>query len=174
MGLSGCPAALGELVQPDCMHCTTFSACCACCAPCAAQDSGAYFLHLLWSLHSLPGYGRHALLAEPVVFEAASLLVHVWSLEQHHEQRSRYRYSELPRGGLGPPVNYTGARAGREGGSWSRGGGAAQSAATWAGLSCSRRCLSRAPHPHMCLRSWSGYRPSDDPQTCGYNVPVNM
>ncbi|PSC76253.1 glycosyl hydrolase [Micractinium conductrix] len=94
-------------------------------------DSGAYFLNLLWNLHSMPGYGRDVLLAEPVVFEAASLLVDVWTTEQHHEERSPYRYSELPRDGVGPPSNYTGM-------------------------------------------SWCGYRPSDDPQTYGYNVPVNM
>lgn len=65
-------------------------------------------MHLLWNLHSLPGYGRDVLLAEPVVFEAASLLVDVWTTEQHHEERSPYRYSELPRDGMGPPSNYTG------------------------------------------------------------------
>ncbi|EFN57713.1 hypothetical protein CHLNCDRAFT_142936 [Chlorella variabilis] len=85
-------------------------------------DSGAYFLHLLWDLHSLPGYGRHALLTEPVVYEAASLLVDIWTIEQRHEEQSQYRYSKLPREGM----------------------------------------------------SWSGFRPSDDTQQYGYNVPVNM
>ena len=66
-----------------------------------------------------------------MVYEAASLLVDVWTTEQHHEERSRYRYSELPREGRGPASNFTGM-------------------------------------------SWSGFRPSDDPQQYGYNVPVNM
>jgi meiotically up-regulated gene 157 (Mug157) protein len=95
------------------------------------HDSGAYFLHLLWDLYSLPGYGHAALLAEPVVYEAASLLVDTWATEQRHEELSSYRYSELPRQGRGPRSNYTGM-------------------------------------------SWSGFRPSDDPQRYGYNVPVNM
>lgn len=70
-------------------------------------------------------------LAEAVVYEAASLLVDVWTTEQQHEQRSPYRYSELPRNGLGPPTGFTGM-------------------------------------------TWSGFRPSDDQQQYGYNVPVNM
>lgn len=94
-------------------------------------DSGAYFIQMLWNLYSLPGYGRTALLAEPVVFEAVNLLVDIWTTEQHHEEKSKYRYSELPREGRGPLSNYTGM-------------------------------------------SWCGYRPSDDPQQYGYNVPVNM
>ena len=77
-------------------------------ACCLLQDSGAYFLHLLWNLYSSPGYDRAALLAEPVVYEAASLMVDVWTVEQRHEEQSQYRYSELPREGRGPLVNYTG------------------------------------------------------------------
>ncbi|KAI3432655.1 hypothetical protein D9Q98_004199 [Chlorella vulgaris] len=60
-------------------------------------DSGAYFLHLLYDLYLLPGYGHSALLREPVVFEAASLLLRVWTTEQQHEAQSEYRYAELPR-----------------------------------------------------------------------------
>jgi meiotically up-regulated gene 157 (Mug157) protein len=71
-------------------------------------DSGAYFIHLLWNLFSLPGYGRSVLLLEPGIFEAASLLVDVWTTELWHEERSSYRYSELPREGRGPASNYTG------------------------------------------------------------------
>lgn len=71
------------------------------------------------------------MLAEGAVYEAASLLVDVWTIEQQHEQRSPYRYSELPRNGVGPPTGFTGM-------------------------------------------TWSGFRPSDDQQQYGYNVPVNM
>lgn len=35
-------------------------------------------------------------------------LVQLWEVEQHHEDRSEYRYEELPRGGLGPKSAYTG------------------------------------------------------------------
>jgi len=70
-------------------------------------------------------------LNETAMFDAAMLLVDTWALEQDHERRSSYRYSELPRGGMGPASAYTGM-------------------------------------------SWSGYRPSDDPQTYSYNIPVNM
>lgn len=94
-------------------------------------DSGAYFLHLLYDLYLLPGYGHSALLREPVVFEAASLLLRVWTTEQQHEAQSEYRYAELPRDGRGAPSNYTGM-------------------------------------------SWSGFRPSDDQQQYGFNIPVNM
>lgn len=128
--------------------------------PVLLQDSGAYFLQLLWNVYATPGYDRTQLLREPVVFEAASVLVDgarchacmpqlavspdrgirlhalaswraVWTIEQHHEEKSVYRYAELPRNGLGPPCNYTGM-------------------------------------------SWSGFRPSDDQQVHCYNVPVNM
>jgi meiotically up-regulated gene 157 (Mug157) protein len=99
--------------------------------PLFVQDSGAYFLHLLYDLYLLPGYGHSALLREPVVFEAASLLLRVWTTEQQHEAQSEYRYAELPRDGRGAPSNYTGM-------------------------------------------SWSGFRPSDDQQQYGFNIPVNM
>lgn len=92
-------------------------------------DSGAYFLNLLWNLHSLPGerYRRDAVLEDPAVFEAASLMVDTWTVEQRHEELSMYRYSELPREGRGPPSNYTGgaptwARWGLRQG-WGRGRG---------------------------------------------------
>lgn len=74
----------------------------------SAQDSGSYFLHLLWNIHALPGYRRDALLAEPAVYEAASLLIDTWTTELQHEQASRYRYSELPRAGMGTATGYTG------------------------------------------------------------------
>lgn len=85
---------------------TALSRVCHCACP--LQDSGAYFIQMLWNLYSLPGYGRTALLAEPVVFEAVNLLVDIWTTEQHHEEKSKYRYSELPREGRGPLSNYTG------------------------------------------------------------------
>lgn len=33
----------------------------------------------------------------------------VYQVEQHHEKLSPFRFVELPRDGLGDPVNYTGA-----------------------------------------------------------------
>ena len=96
-------------------------------------DSGAYFLNMLWNYFSMspPIFGAERFLNETALFDAAMLLVDTWVVEQEHEARSPYRYSELPRGGLGPASAYTGM-------------------------------------------SWSSYRPSDDPQTHGYNIPVNM
>jgi uncharacterized protein len=95
-------------------------------------DSGAYFLNMLWNYASTPGvFGADRFLNDTALFDAASLLVDVWTREQHHETASDYRYSELPRGGKGAPSAFTGM-------------------------------------------SWSGYRPSDDPQKFGFNVPVNM
>lgn len=96
-------------------------------------DSGAYYLSMLWNYHATPGiFAADRFLNETSLFDAAMLLVDTWTLEQRHENQSSYRYSELPRGGLGPAA---------------------------------------APYTGM---SWSGYRPSDDPQTYSYNVPVNM
>jgi meiotically up-regulated gene 157 (Mug157) protein len=95
-------------------------------------DSGAYFLNMLWNYYATPGVRAPSqFLNESQIFDAAALLVDVWTREQKHESLSPYRYSELPRGGLGPETAFTGM-------------------------------------------TWSGYRPSDDPQTYGYNVPVNM
>lgn len=150
------------------------------------QDSGAYFLHLLWNVYRTSGYARsqvgrtsfkctlsHSIafssfhylcpqtdqvLAEAAVYEAASLLVDVWTIEQHHEQRSPYRYSELPRNGLGPPSNYTGEPSHQ------------------GALACQWRAAvdsPSAPPPSACM-SWSGFRPSDDQQMFGFNVPANM
>ncbi len=95
-------------------------------------DSGAYYLNMLWNYLATPGiFGAERFLNETGLFEAAMLLVDTWTVEQRHEEASPYRYSELPRGGLGP----------------------------------------RSAHTGM---SWSGYRPSDDPQTYSFNIPVNM
>ncbi|GMI10852.1 hypothetical protein TrVE_jg620 [Triparma verrucosa] len=65
-------------------------------------DSGCYFLRLLhhaWKYNELD--------AEPFR-RTVQLLVDTWVLEQHHEDRSPYRYPELPRNGLGTPVAFTG------------------------------------------------------------------
>lgn len=65
----------------------------------------------LWSYYVAPDvHAPEQLVNEPVVFDAVRLMVDVWVTEQHHEELSPYRYSELPRDGLGSPVAYTGAR----------------------------------------------------------------
>eukprot|EP00887_Chlorella_sp_A99_P007759 scaffold20.g7759.t1 len=72
-------------------------------------DSGAYFLNLLWNYILTPGVNQpHRLIAEPLIFDAANLLVDVWVREQRHNASSPYRYVDLPNGGLGAPVRYTG------------------------------------------------------------------
>eukprot|EP00123_Amoebidium_parasiticum_P008515 comp18859_c3_seq1/m.20908 comp18859_c3_seq1/g.20908 ORF comp18859_c3_seq1/g.20908 comp18859_c3_seq1/m.20908 type:complete len:593 (-) comp18859_c3_seq1:362-2140(-) len=95
-------------------------------------DSGTYFLNLLWNYYNSPDiYDPERLLSEPSIYEAANLMADIWIIEQNHETKSKYRYMELPRGGLGPESAYTGM-------------------------------------------SWSGYRPSDDQNKYGYNIPGNM
>jgi meiotically up-regulated gene 157 (Mug157) protein len=73
-------------------------------------DSGAYYLNLLWNYFLTPGlYQPERLLAEPLLFDAANLLVDVWMREQRHNaSTSPYRFHELQNEGLGSPVGYTG------------------------------------------------------------------
>lgn len=95
-------------------------------------DSGAYFLNLLWNYANTPGLWNPAgLLNDTLVHDAVALMVDTWITEQHHEERSPYRYAELPRDGKGALTGYTGM-------------------------------------------IWSGFRPSDDANVYGFNVPVNM
>ena len=65
-------------------------------------DSGCYFIRLLyhaWKHHQAP---------LETYRNAVRKLVDVWKTEQYHEEKSPYRYPELPRNGLGSPVAYTG------------------------------------------------------------------
>ena len=71
-------------------------------------DSGAYFIHMLWNYFASGVYAPEQLLAETVVFDAVSVLVDTWIIEQYHEEHSKYRYVELDRAGLGAPSAYTG------------------------------------------------------------------
>lgn len=48
-------------------------------------------------------------LNESIIVDAVQLLLKIWQIEQHHEERSTYRYMELPREGRGPNSAYTGA-----------------------------------------------------------------
>ncbi|WIA31767.1 hypothetical protein OEZ86_002639 [Tetradesmus obliquus] len=72
-------------------------------------DSVAYFFNFLWNYHQSPGVWQPGqLLMEPLVHDAVVTMLRLLEVEQHHEQRSPYRYSELEREGLGPPCGYTG------------------------------------------------------------------
>eukprot|EP00879_Flechtneria_rotunda_P023909 GHRR01025321.1.p1 GENE.GHRR01025321.1~~GHRR01025321.1.p1 ORF type:complete len:482 (+),score=117.16 GHRR01025321.1:312-1757(+) len=72
-------------------------------------DSVAYFFNFLWNYHQTAAvWSPEQLLAEPIVHDAVVTMLKVLDIEQHHEKRSPYRYSELPRDGLGPPCGYTG------------------------------------------------------------------
>ena len=65
-------------------------------------DSGCYFLRLLhhmWKHHHVD-VGPYR--------ETASALLDTWTVEQHHEEKSPYRYPELARNGLGAKTAYTG------------------------------------------------------------------
>ncbi len=57
----------------------------------------------------LLNFYRCRFLNETVIVDAVALMVRTWQTEQHHEEASSYRYSELPRGGKGHPSAYTGA-----------------------------------------------------------------
>jgi meiotically up-regulated gene 157 (Mug157) protein len=72
-------------------------------------DSVAYYFNLLWNYHQTPGiWAPGMLLQDPLVHEAVMTMLALLEIEQHHEDKSHYRYSELPREGLGPPCGYTG------------------------------------------------------------------
>lgn len=95
-------------------------------------DSGAYFFNLLYNYYATEPsiWGREQLLNESVIRDAVMVTLKLYRLEQEHEN-SPYRYIELPEGGKGKPVGYTGM-------------------------------------------VWGGFRPSDEMQQYGYNIPVNM
>lgn len=106
---------------------------------------------------------------EPIVFDAVRLMLDTWVVEQHHEARSPYRYSELPRNGLGSPVAYTGARQLFYLAAWTSG---ICVASTLAPRMFSKTWAATAICP--AGMTWSGFRPSDDPTQYGYLVPANM
>ena len=63
----------------------------------------------MWNFHQSPDiWSAGTLLAEPLVHDAVVAMLRLLFVEQHHEEKSPYRYSELPRAGLGPPTLYTG------------------------------------------------------------------
>ena len=65
-------------------------------------DSGCYFLRLLH--HAWKSTHLNVTDFRPTV----ELLVRTWIVEQRHEDKSPYRYPELPHNGVGTPVGYTG------------------------------------------------------------------
>lgn len=72
-------------------------------------DSGAYFLSQIYDYYVAESlYKPEALLAEPLIFDAVMLMVNTWIVEQHHDDKSPYRYFELPQQGMGAPTAYTG------------------------------------------------------------------
>lgn len=71
-------------------------------------DSGAYFLHFLWNYYASGIYGPEKLVSDPLIYDAVSILVDTWTIEQRHEELSTYRYVELDRDGKGSRTGYTG------------------------------------------------------------------
>jgi meiotically up-regulated gene 157 (Mug157) protein len=73
-------------------------------------DSSAYFFNYLWNYFQTATIWHPAqLLRESTIHDAVTTLLELLVIEQRHEQRSPYRYSELPREGLGPACsNFTG------------------------------------------------------------------
>ncbi len=53
-------------------------------------------------------FGAERFMKEPILFDAASRVIETWRTELRHEEQSEYRFADLPRGGLGSPVNDTG------------------------------------------------------------------
>jgi meiotically up-regulated gene 157 (Mug157) protein len=63
----------------------------------------------MWNFFHTPDvWSPEDLLAEPLLHDAVVSMLRLLVIEQHHEELSAYRYSELPREGLGPPSAYTG------------------------------------------------------------------
>jgi len=71
-------------------------------------DSSAYFLHFLWNYYASGIYGPEKLVSDPLIYDAVSIIVDTWTVEQHHEELSTYRYVELERDGKGSKTGYTG------------------------------------------------------------------
>jgi meiotically up-regulated gene 157 (Mug157) protein len=59
-------------------------------------DSAAYFINFMWNYHQTPAVWRpEALLREPQVHDAVTLMLKVLMIEQHHEQLSPYRCARV-------------------------------------------------------------------------------
>jgi meiotically up-regulated gene 157 (Mug157) protein len=72
-------------------------------------DSGAYFLTQIYDYYVVENlYKPEALLAEPLIFDTVMLMINTWIIEQHHDDKSPYRYFELSNQGKGAPTAYTG------------------------------------------------------------------
>lgn len=79
-------------------------------------DSGAYFLNQIYDYYYYHNNRRTSsqssselnLLNEPAIRDAVELLVDTYIVEQNHEEKSPYRYLELPRNGKGQKTGYTG------------------------------------------------------------------
>jgi len=68
-------------------------------------DSGCYHIKLAKEIFDVTGdLGT----LDDIVRKSMWELVKMWKVEQHHEEKSKYRYNELSRSGLGGPVGYTG------------------------------------------------------------------
>ena len=64
-------------------------------------DSGAYFFKLAYKVWKVGG-----VLVD--VREGVKAMIDTWIIEQNHEEKSKYRYSELSRNGKGGVTGYTG------------------------------------------------------------------
>ncbi|KAG1657770.1 hypothetical protein FOA52_010141 [Chlamydomonas sp. UWO 241] len=68
-----------------------------------------YFFTYLYNYFETPAiWAPDQLLGDALVHDAVVALLKVLVMEQHHEELSPYRYSELPREGSGKPVAFTG------------------------------------------------------------------
>mmetsp|Transcript_22845 Transcript_22845/g.53421 ORF Transcript_22845/g.53421 Transcript_22845/m.53421 type:complete len:620 (+) Transcript_22845:158-2017(+) len=71
-------------------------------------DSLAYFLRLSYQYWQHSGGVYEGIFDTGDWFHTVDMIVNQMIVEQRHEENSTYRYKELPRGGLGSPVGWTG------------------------------------------------------------------
>ena len=108
-------------------------------------DSACYFMRMLYFFHH--SFPSHPVLLEPSVREAVEIMIDLWIAEQRHEDDA------FPVGPLfdcklcGRPYRYNPQELPRGKGT--------------------------KTNPDAGL-TWSGFRPSDDPQQYGYLIPSNM
>ena len=63
-------------------------------------DSGAYFISLLFNLYNTPGvWAPEKVLNDSLIHDAVLTMISTWQVEQHHEERSPYRWGLRTRAG---------------------------------------------------------------------------
>lgn len=75
-------------------------------------DSGAYFISLLFNLYNTPGvWAPEKVLNDSLIHDAVLTMISTWQVEQHHEERSPYRWGSARAPGRIATAHRTGAAA---------------------------------------------------------------